>query len=64
MVQVLLILSVLGVLLGLWNATEATFGVALIATAGVIAVWARIAQATEQHKRLASPKQEETVPTD
>lgn len=52
MVQVLLILSVLGVLFGLWNSTEATFGVALVATAGVLAVWARIAQATEHQKQL------------
>lgn len=58
MVQVLIILSVLGVLFGLWNATEATFGVALIATAGVIAVWARIAQSTEQHKQSTAPQKQ------
>lgn len=50
MVQVLLILSVIAVLAGLWFSTEATFGVALIAAAGVLAVFARIAQAAEQHK--------------
>ena len=57
MTTILLILSALGVLIGLFMASEATFGVAIVATAGVLAVWARIAQATEQHKALMSGKQ-------
>jgi len=61
MVQILLILSALAVLIGLFFTSEATFGVGIIAIAGVLAVWARIAQSTLQHNELKSAqKKQET----
>lgn len=49
---VLLALSALAVLMGLFFTSEATFGVGIIAIAGVLAVWARVAQSTIQHNEL------------
>jgi hypothetical protein len=57
---ILLALSALAVLIGLFFTSEATFGVGIIAIGGVLAIWARIAQSTIQHNELkaALKKQE------
>ena len=46
----LVILSVLAVALGVLSTSEATFGVGVIGVAGVLAIWARMAQASKQHQ--------------
>lgn len=49
MERVLLGLSFIVLLVGLVFTSEATFGVGIIAGAGVLAIWSRIAQANRQH---------------
>lgn len=48
----LLILSALGILIGFFFMSEATTGVGIIGIAGVLAIWARIAQAGDNHKKM------------
>ena len=50
--KLLVIVSVLCVLIGFLFLSEATTGVGIIAAAGVLAVWARLAQASMQHREL------------
>ena len=50
--KLLILGSALALLVGLLFMSEATTGVGIIAAAGVLGVWARIAQATNQHREL------------
>lgn len=62
MQQVLLILAALAVLAGLLFLSEATTGVGILAFAGVMSIWARIAQSSKQHEELkAMLKQNENM---
>ncbi len=51
MFEILLILSLLAVIAGFFFVSEATMGVGIMALAGVIAIWARIAQASDHLKQ-------------
>lgn len=50
--KLLILGSALALLVGLLFMSQATTGVGIIAAAGVLGVWARIAQATLQHREL------------
>jgi hypothetical protein len=52
MARLLLALSIIVLLLGFLFLSEATTGVGIIAAAGVLAIWSRIAQADTQHKAV------------
>lgn len=51
MIRALIALSVLGCLIGLFFASEATLGVAIIGVSANAAIWARIHQADKQTKQ-------------
>lgn len=57
----LIVLSALAILIGFLVMSEATTGVGIIGIAGVLAIWARIAQAGENHKKLMA-KMESMAP--
>lgn len=62
--KLLLTLSFLAVVVGFLFLSEATTGVGIIAVAGVMAVWARIAQSSIQHQQVLAKlegKASETV---
>jgi pyrimidine deaminase RibD-like protein len=59
-----IVLAVLFLLGGMANASEATLGAVLVATGGVLAVFARIVQAGEQHKELLALMRGEGSPDD
>ena len=50
--KILIILSALGLIFGLLFMSEATTGVGIIAAAGVLGIWARIAQSSMQHAKM------------
>jgi len=52
----LILLSVIVAALGFWKVTEATFGVAIVAFACLLGIWARIAQAAEHQNELKALK--------
>ena len=52
MTVLLVILSMLGVGVGILLMSQATTGVAIIAASGVVAIWARIAQASAHQAKL------------
>ena len=57
----LVVLSVVVMAFGLFNLTDATFGVGLIAIAGVLGVLGRIVQANQHQGELLSAMEDEDV---
>jgi membrane-bound ClpP family serine protease len=52
MVAILVLVAVLGLLVGVTSLSNATAGVGIIGAACLLAIFARIAQAGQQHDRL------------